>query len=240
MKELVVLRPEPGATATAARAATLGLAAIVAPLFEVRPLAWEAPDAADFDALMLTSANAVRHAGRDLARYHALPTYVVGAATAGAAREAGFTDVRVGGGDAAALAQMMATDGVASALHLAGRDHRDVRQPDLRVIRRLVYASEPVATLSAEAAEALRTGAVALLHSTRAAMILRQRLDTAGIAPAFVPIAAISPAAAEAAGAGWAAVAIAATPDDAALLAAAARLCEEHEETATGLSATRM
>ena len=240
MRGLVVLRPEPGAAATATRAAAIGLAAIVAPLFEVRPIAWDAPDPAAFDALMLTSANAVRHAGGDLARYQTMPAYVVGAATARAARDAGFTDIHVGGGDAAALARLMAAEGVGRALHLAGRDHRDIREPALHVTRRLVYASEPVATLSAEAAEALRRGSVALIHSPRAATILRQLLDTAAIAPGTIPIAAISPASADAAGSIWAATAVAATPDDAALLAAAARLCEEHGQTPAGSSATRM
>ena len=60
MRRLLVLRPEPGASATAGRARTLGLDPVLMPLFEIEPIAWTAPDPAGFDALLLTSANAVR------------------------------------------------------------------------------------------------------------------------------------------------------------------------------------
>ena len=81
---LLVLRPEPGASATAARIAARGVDAVVSPLFEVRPLPWEAPPPEDFDALLLTSAQAARHGGTALGQYHSLPLYAVGAATAAA------------------------------------------------------------------------------------------------------------------------------------------------------------
>ncbi len=41
---LLVLRPQPGADETAARARALGLEPVVAPLFSVRPLHWTPPD----------------------------------------------------------------------------------------------------------------------------------------------------------------------------------------------------
>ena len=62
-RPLAVLRPEPGNGATAARIEELGFRAIRLPLFAVRALAWTMPDAADHDALLLTSANAVRFGG---------------------------------------------------------------------------------------------------------------------------------------------------------------------------------
>ena len=51
MRPLLVLRPQPGADATAARAKALGLDAIVTPLFRIEPCAWDMPDGA-FDALL--------------------------------------------------------------------------------------------------------------------------------------------------------------------------------------------
>ena len=60
MRRVLVLRPEPGASATVERARELGLDAVAVPLFEIEPVAWEAPEAARFDGLLLTSANAVR------------------------------------------------------------------------------------------------------------------------------------------------------------------------------------
>lgn len=223
MRPLLVLRPEPGAAATIARAQAAGFEAIAAPLFTVMPLAWTAPDAQAHDALMLTSANAVRHAGPALDLYRSLPVYAVGEATASTAREAGFQDIRTGAGDAAALAALMARDGIRRPLHLAGRDHR-APVTSLAIERCLVYAAEPVAALPVSAHAALEKKAVALIHSPRAGALFARLLAKAGIDARHVPAAAISAAAAAGP---WFAVAIAAAPDDGALLAAAARLCEK-------------
>jgi uroporphyrinogen-III synthase len=66
-------------------------------------------------------------------------------------------------------------------------------------------------------------GAVAVIHSPRAA----RRLFDLVPARKSIAVAAISPAAAAAAGEGWAAVESAAEPTDDALLALAARLCDK-------------
>jgi len=219
MKKVLVLRPEPGATTTVSRAAAYGLTGIAAPIFTVGPIAWTPPPERP-DALMLTSANAVRHAGPALMLYRTLPAYTVGSATAEAAVTAGLGDVRIGPSDAAALLDMMGRDGVRSALHVAGREHKDVIHPMVRVTRRIVYGADPVASLPDAAQHALAERAVALLHSPRAAALFAGLVDErSGVA-----IAAISPAAAEAAGGGWRAIAIAEHPSDASLLAAAAGL----------------
>ena len=49
---LLVLRPEPGASATMRRAEECGLHPIRYPLFEVHASAWEPPDPAEFDAML--------------------------------------------------------------------------------------------------------------------------------------------------------------------------------------------
>ena len=72
MRRVLVLRPEPGASATVERARERGLDAVAIPLFEIEPLAWEAPEAGSFDGLLLTSANAVRHGGEGLASLRGL------------------------------------------------------------------------------------------------------------------------------------------------------------------------
>ena len=224
MKPLLVLRPEPGAAATLARATAAGFQAIAAPIFAIVPVAWDAPDMAAHDALMLTSANAVRHAGPTLARYRALPVYAVGEATAAAAIAAGFADVRAGSADIADLIALLARDGIARPLHLAGRDHRAPAEAPFAIARRIVYAADPVTDLPAAARAALERGAIALLHSPRAATTFAALLMRDGIEPASVPVGAISAAAATGR---WKAVAIAAAPNDTALLAAVARLCEK-------------
>ena len=44
MRRLIVLRPEPGASATMERARERGLDPVAMPLFEIEPVAWHAPD----------------------------------------------------------------------------------------------------------------------------------------------------------------------------------------------------
>lgn len=220
MVDLLILRPRPGADATAARARALGLEPAVAPLFAMRPLAWTAPPGR-FDAVMLTSANAARHAGDGMTPYLALPCYAVGEATATAARATGFVDLRTGPADGAALIALMAAEGVRAALHPCGADH--IALPDsVRIADVPVYASEPVAELPEAARSALADGALALLHSPRAAACFAALVP----ARATIRIAAISAAAAEAAGTGWAAVAVAERPRDEALLELAVKLCQ--------------
>lgn len=223
---MLILRPRPGAGRTAARAAALGLEPVIAPLFTVRPLPWHPPDAGGFDAVMLTSANAARLGGAGLAAFLALPCYAVGEATATAARDAGFDEVRTGRADGGTLTRMMAEAGVAHALHLAGSHHTDPGSPSIRIEQRLVYASDAVAALPPSARCALHEGALTLIHSSRAASVFGALVDAARLDRASLSLAAISREAAVAAGAGWKTVAAASAPRDAALLELAAKLCQ--------------
>lgn len=224
---VLVLRPEPGASATAARAHAMELGCIVAPLFTVHALGWQLPDPAEFDAVMMTSANAARLGGAGLTALRGLPLYAVGAATAAAARAAGFARVIAGDEDVAALVPRAARDGVRTLLHLAGREHRAPVASGVVVTTRIVYASDALAALPDIAAAALHRGAVALLHSPRAATLFASLLTAAGLDRDAIAIAALSPAVSAAAGVGWRDAAIADMPTDDALLAAAARLCDQ-------------
>lgn len=219
MRPLLILRPEPGASATARRARHLGLCPVIAPLFTVQALPWTPPDASTFDGLLFTSANAARHAGAELARYRHLPAYAVGDATAAAARDAGFADVATGTQDAGQL--LAGVDPTSRILHLCG-EHRHVLEA--RVHQLPVYTAQAVGALNDPARKAVATGAVALLHSPRAASLL-----TALVGSAYrhaVDIVAISTNAAGAAGLGWRSIAAAPDPTDAAMLAIARILCE--------------
>jgi uroporphyrinogen-III synthase len=223
---LLVLRPEPGAGATAARIRAAGEEATVAPLFSIAPVSWSSPDASQHDALLLTSANAIRHAGAQLAALAGLPAYAVGEATAAAARQAGLTIAAVGDGDARALLARVAAAGIERPLHLCGADHVGRGHAGLSITRRIVYRAEAAATLAPPAMDALADGAVALLHSPRAAALFADLVARAELRRDDIRIAAISPVALDAAGEGWAARAVAVSPNDDTLLAAAAGLCK--------------
>src|SRR5262245_62204980 len=101
---LLLTRPEPEASVTAARLAALGHAVLVEPLLRidfVPPPAGLATPA----AIVFTSGNAVRAVGQwpDVAAWAGVPTFAVGERTASLAAAAGFSDVRSAAGEAEAL-----------------------------------------------------------------------------------------------------------------------------------------
>ena len=214
MRRVIVLRPEPGASETAARARQLGLDALSIPLFEIQPLPWTVPEGS-VDGLLLTSANAVRAAGDQLAALRDVPVYAVGEATAAAAAAAGLHVAAAGNSGVDAL--LGSIDPELKLLHLCGEDRAigtGIRQSISAVpIYRAVQLDSP--DLHALA------GSVALIHSPRAG----RRLAELAMDRGTTAIVAISEAAAVAAGAGWDRVAVADQPTDQALLALAARLC---------------
>ena len=222
---VLVTRPEPAASATAARLRGLGHEVTVAPLAEPRAVPWRLPEPLPA-GVVFTSANAARLGGPQLRALTQLPAYAVGDATAAAVRTAGFMQVEALGGTAGALFGDLAARGAANLLHLAG----DVRSGDapasLCVAVRTVYAVTPVATLPPAACDALAAGALTLLYSPRGAALFAALAAAASVDRARLPIAAISAATATAAGSGWQRVAVAAQPTEAALLAAAALTCE--------------
>ncbi|MBX3593673.1 uroporphyrinogen-III synthase [Sphingomonas sp.] len=215
-RQIAILRPQPGNDATADRVRAAGLEPLALPLFALTPIAWHAPDPAGFDALLLTSANAVRHGGAQLAHLRALPVLAVGEATAAAARAMGFTVRRTGARDIAAL--LVQEPRTSRLLWLAARDRTTIDHPAIAATIP-VYSSDPVIPTRAQLRRL--AGTVALIHSARAGRALAHALDEGGIARAALRIAAISARAAAAAGPGWGAVAIAERPEDGALIAAA-------------------
>lgn len=227
MTALLILRPQPGADATAARARSLGLSPVIAPLFEIDALGWASPEFALFDAVLITSANAIRFGGPALADYRHLPLYAVGGATAAAAKAAGFGEIVVGEGDGAEILALAAGHGRKRLLHLAGREHIDLHHPQVSIERRIVYASEVVQALPEAARAVLEGGAVVLLHSVRAASLFASLTNAAMLDRAGITIVGLSEAVRDAAGAGWAAAFAAPAPTDDALLAIAVRLCDQ-------------
>ncbi|SEN55462.1 uroporphyrinogen-III synthase [Sphingomonas gellani] len=213
----LVLRPEPGNSVTAKRLSEAGIVAHRLPLFLVRPLDWVVPDPARFDALLLTSANAVRHAGAGLLALAGLPAVAVGQATARQAEDAGLCVTVVGADDAATVVAQARAAGLSRLLHLGGRER--VALADVEGIA--VYASDEVAV--APSALERHAGAVAMLHSARAAARFAALVDAAEQLRQDWRLAALSMAVAQAAGEGWGEVRVAPAPTDRALIDLLAR-----------------
>jgi uroporphyrinogen-III synthase len=217
LKRVLVLRPQPGADATVAKARGLGMDAVAVPLFQVEPVAWQAPEIAGFDGLLLTSANALRHGGEGLKSLLGLKVYAVGEATAEAGREAGFGIAATG--DRGVDRLLGSVEPGLKLLRLCGADQRETSGAKQQITCVMVYRARPVEKPDLSAAP----GSVAMIHSPRAGRRFTELVNERGA----ISIAAFSAAAAVAAGEGWAAVAIADKPTDEALLALAARLCEK-------------
>ena len=216
MRRVLVLRPEPGATATVGRAREHGFDAVAMPLFEIEPVEWRAPDPAGFDALLLTSANAVRQGGEGLKVLVGLPVHAVGEATAQAAREAGFQIAGVGNSGADALLRSL--DPGTRLLHLCGEHRVDAAAAVQPITRIIVYRSrERGGDLI------VPDDCIALIHSPRAGRRFARLVQDRN----RIAIVAISRQAAEAVGDGWQSVDHSEKPNDDALLALAARLCNK-------------
>ncbi len=203
---VLVTRPAEDAPRTAAALAARGHEALVAPLFEVGALKADLPT--ETDAILAASANAVRFADAGaLAPLLEVPFLAVGAATAEAARQAGFSRVTVGEGDAAALARMAVARLPAGArlLQLAGRPRRDeaIRALDgrFRITVAETYETAAAKALPADVAAALSAGRIdAVMHfSPRAASVFADLAAAAGLLSAAQRMlhVFISPAAAE-------------------------------------------
>jgi uroporphyrinogen-III synthase len=215
---LLLIRPEPGLSASAERARAIGLEILCCPLFRIEPVNWILPDPARYDALLLTSANAIRCAGPELHRLANLPAHAVGQSTAAAARKAGLTVETVGSSNASDLLAGLPPS--LRLLHLAGEDHRPV--VDARIDRRITYRS----SLIADPPLPPLNGLVVAVHSPRAGARLAELSDE----PGSTIIAAISDTAAAACGQGWQEIAVAPVPNDKSLLALAASLCQRSDQ----------
>ncbi len=216
--KLLVIRPQPGADATAARILVAGQQPVLMPLFEVQPVIWDVPSPDHYDALLLTSGNAVRAAGEGIDALLELPTFAVGSATARAAKSAGLTISATGETGVVDLLDMAHAARHRHLLWLAGEDRVPVSAPgEMMVDIRTVYRSTALPAPD-DFAGHVQSAAFILLHSPRAARHFAQLCDEYAIDRATLALGALSPAIAESAGSRWKAIVTAPVPNDASLL----------------------
>lgn len=237
---IVILRPEPGAGATLKAALAMGLDAYAFPLFETRPRAWDAPAPDTFDALLLGSANVMRHGGADLALYAGKPAYCVGETTAALAVEHGFALAAIGSGGLQDLMGRIAPEHT-RLLRLSGEERVELSPPPgVSIEDRVAYASVPL-PMPVELARLLCVAALprftVLLHSGAAARhfirecsrlsLMRHKMTAITIGPRVTEICTEA--------GGWHSVQTAPTPSDAAMLAMAAQTCQNSDGLGGGL-----
>ncbi|HET6605096.1 MAG TPA: uroporphyrinogen-III synthase [Rhodopila sp.] len=195
---VLITRPEPGASQTAHNITALGLTPVMAPVTEIVP-AGPIHLSGDFAATVLTSGNAI-DACPPACRSR--PAFAVGSATARRAREAGFTHVVDADADAAALPALIGTTIGTRRQTLflpAGRGQvgalsSALRAQGWRVVRRVAYRTEPVATLPEAAVSALQAGKIrwALFFSAETARQFVRLAHCAGVVGTLGVIEAVS------------------------------------------------
>lgn len=181
---LLVTRPEPDATATARRLAALGHSATVAPLLAI--VLNEPPaDLPQPAGLIVTSRNGVRAlaAWPQAGQWRGVPLFAVGAATAEAARAAGFENATAGSGDGSGLVAVIAAalpPRLGPVIYAAARDlggglaeRLEEAGYDLQLVE--AYRAEPAGSLEPGVRAALESGAIdgALFYSRRTAATFR-------------------------------------------------------------------
>ncbi|WFU60133.1 uroporphyrinogen-III synthase [Bradyrhizobium pachyrhizi] len=244
---ILVTRPHPDNDATLATLRQRGFDALSAPVLRFEPVPFRGDDDADYDAVILTSANALRAVDLATSRLLRLPLFAVGAHTADAARAAGFDKLIVAKGDAVSLRNLVLArvkagelDASATLLYLAGADlSRDLAgelgERGLNVVTHTTYRMAPVAGFPREVSDAFMANRItAVLHYSRRsaqAFLDTVRADGIEISALALPQCCISAAvAAVLHDAGATKVVVAARPDENALLEALSRTLRPRPE----------
>ncbi len=180
-KGVLVLRPADASATTAKAVRALGHAPVLLPVTAIRD-SGAAIAAGEFDAVALTSAAAVRivasrYADGQPPAWLRQPAFCVGAATAAAARRAGWRHAVSASGDGAALARLIAAKFAGRAariLYLCGHDRAfdlaaALAGRGIAVTEAAIYAAELLQLDCGAVTTAIAQSDVVLLHSARSA-----------------------------------------------------------------------
>ena len=190
---LAITRPEPDATPLAKRLLGLGHEVVMEPLLTLKFDDEIGLPPERFQAGVFTSANGVRAmATRDnFSSFQTMPAYTVGAASADAARQAGFTDVISADGDLEDLERKIkrSLDPHAGPLlyatgeEVSGDLAGTLRAQGFRVNRVVLYSAIPAEKLSIGVRVLIEEGSLdaVLLFSRRTATIWADLVEKAGL-----------------------------------------------------------
>jgi uroporphyrinogen-III synthase len=236
---VLVTRPHPDDETTAASLRARGFEVLKAPMLRFEPVAFSDDEDANYGAVIVTSANALRGIAPYLtnSRLLKLPLFAVGEHTASAARSAGFETVIPAEGGAASLRDLVFASVKAKELkkaspllYLAGADlARDLPgelgERGFTVITHTTYRMSPVASLPGQVCDAfVANGIEAVLHYSRRsarAFLEAARAGGVEISALAIPQCCISAAVASVVrDAGASQVMVAASPDENALFEA--------------------
>ena len=254
---ILVTRPAPDNEKTAAALRARGYDALLSPMLRYEAIAFHGEDDAAYDAVVITSANAIRaiesHPSR--MRLFGLRAFTVGEHSAEAARGAGFGEVISAKAGAHALSGLIAKNVTSGKLkkgatlcYLAGADLAHDLAADLgargfTVVTHTTYRMVPVAGFPAGISEAFRAdGVEAVLHYSRRsarAFLDAARADGVEISALALPQCCISDAVAGILReAGAMQVVTARTPEESAVLDALDRIIKAPSKGTSRASST--
>ena len=227
-KFTLIIRPQPDADRDVGWLNRYGVPALASPVMIGAPvsspsLAHYLRSPVDFTGIIFTSRHAVDAVAKttDAAAWISKPAFVVGSATAAAAKQAGFKNIIIGNGGGVGLVepirQALADTNLAkpqkanllwpSALKISFDMTVAMRRHEIAVQRwpayQMVASSDLAPRVCAALAKNYITAVVAM--STRSIQILRENMDAAGLGSARnkIDLIAGSDAIAAAAGDGW-------------------------------------
>ncbi|MGA7999377.1 MAG: uroporphyrinogen-III synthase [Bradyrhizobium sp.] len=194
---VLVTRPQPSDEATATSLRARGFEVLKAPMLRFELVPFHDDGEAEYGAVIVTSANALRGIEPQLkgSPLLKLPLFAVGEHTASAARGAGFENVLPAGGDAGSLRDLVLARVKAKALkksspllYLAGADlARDLAgelgERGFTVVTHTTYRMAQVTDLPRETSDAFAANGIeAVLHySRRSARAFLQAARAAGV-----------------------------------------------------------
>lgn len=240
---ILITRPREDAAPLAARLERLGHRIAVEPMLDIERLPGPALDLDGVQAFLFTSANGVRAAAART-QERALPALAVGDATARAAREAGFLDVRAAGGtvgDLALLATRSLDPGRGRLVHAAGSAVAGdlsgaLAAHGFMVDRQVLYAAHAATALSESTIRLLYAGTIAaiLFFSPRTAKSFVNLAGKSGLEHRLggaVALCLSEAVADEARTVRWRGIRVARTPDQDALIDLLDRIRADEDDT---------
>ena len=241
-KMILIIRPQPYANRDVALLKRYGVPALASPSMKGMQLHCKLPNYKGFSGIIMTSRNAVEAfvTSGHIAAWAKMPVFVVGAASAAAARDAGFLDIIIGTGGGAGLMSSIRRH-ISNRIGMQGIDNLPLFWPsaeeisfdmvaalaahEIAVQRLRVYqmvANDELDSVTREKIDKEEVAAVVAM-SSRSILIFQKNLNAAGKGSSRgdMTLIAGSAAIAAAAGNGWQMVYVARQPRRSRLLAIA-------------------
>lgn len=203
MPSVLITRPRATAEPLAKELERFGYRAVVEPLLEITPLSTPRPQGNGYDAVMITSGNALpalEARSNEIADLFNLPCFCVGPRTAEKAAAFGFRQLQTTENDGIELARLAASAlGKNSlVLHIAGRDvdskaQQELEQQGHRVTVWPVYEATPVTAFTAKTQTLLKQQQLdaIMVYSPRTAVTLSGLLKQDALEACCPQLAAI-------------------------------------------------